>query len=237
MDSYEHDFPVPGVRFDYSATPKSNNLNGLHISTGLKGMLEGKDYSNIDMVFPFIAAFLDRVLGYADNQQLTMIHSLYSDVVNMVMYNTPDWELQHENVNHLEQKVRMLKRSAKELFEHLEEVNLFTLKFHMLDHVSNDLYKFGILSFLDASAYEHFNFTIKKFIRMTSMRKLTTIEEAVHLMNETPLNTEKDPCILKIGAINALSRDGIKVSLATVNKTSCSLTEHLTRDGRGVLAN
>lgn len=53
-------------------------------------MLDGKDYSNIDMVFPFIAAFLDRVLQNSESPCLTEINTLYSDTVNQLMYRSFD---------------------------------------------------------------------------------------------------------------------------------------------------
>lgn len=42
----------------------SSRLNGFFTSTGLKAMLEEKDYDAIDAVFTFAAAFIDRGTGY-----------------------------------------------------------------------------------------------------------------------------------------------------------------------------
>lgn len=106
----------------------------------------------------------------------------------------------------------------------------------MKDHIPDHLYENGSLSFLDASGYEHVNLTIKLFKWMSSMRKMTTIEKAVQLINETSLN-EKAVSLFKKGTVNALRRDGMKRVLETVNKTSCLLIEHFTRNGSRALAN
>lgn len=57
------------------------------------------------------------------------------------------------------------------MFDHLEDINLLTLKFHMFDHIVEDISKFNDLSYLDTSPYEHFNVTIKMIIKISSMRK------------------------------------------------------------------
>lgn len=59
---------------------------------GLRGMLEENDYSNTEMVFPFMAAFLDRVLLNRENHCLTNTHTLYSDTLNQHMYSSCDGE-------------------------------------------------------------------------------------------------------------------------------------------------
>lgn len=40
-------------------------------------------------------------------------------------------------------------------------------KLHVVDSIVEEVLRFGNLVFLDASPYEQFNFTIKKFIGMT----------------------------------------------------------------------
>lgn len=87
---------------------------------------------------------------------------------------------------------------------HLGDVNLFSLKFNMPDHILEDVSRIRDLSYLN----EQFNSTIKKFIKMTSMRKGTLIEEAVRVMNTTVTGPEhiaarhlrvKDACWVGMG--------------------------------------
>lgn len=56
----------------------------------------------------------------------------------------------------------------------------------MLDPIIENVSEFEDLSYLDVSPHEHFNATIKKFIRMTSMRKTFTANEAIIAMNAVP---------------------------------------------------
>lgn len=84
----------------------------------------------------------------------------------------------------------MLKKSTGEILGHLEDVNLFPLKFHMLDNMVENASTFGNLAYLNVSPYEHFKFTIKRFIRMTLMQKRSTTEDSVCVMNATDVVTE-----------------------------------------------
>lgn len=107
----------------------------------------------------------------------------------------------------------------------------------MQKHTCDDLSSFGNLNLLDLSAYEHFNYTIITFIRMTSVWKGTSIKEAVNAMNATRVNSEKSVISSTIRKKHVLSRDGTKVGLETVCSSLCKLMEHLTRDARRALRN
>lgn len=73
--------------------------------------------------------------------------------------------------------MKKVKAISKQRFADREEANLFTLKSLMLDHISEDLLRFGNLRLLGASYFEHFSCTLKNFIRMIVMREATLLEE------------------------------------------------------------
>ena len=56
---------------------------------------------------------------------------------------------------------------------------LYTLKFHLLDHLVLDLGRYTSLDFLDAGPYEYYNTRIKQAYRLGSRRKATALEETV----------------------------------------------------------
>lgn len=51
--------------------------------------------------------------------------------------------------------------SSNNLFYSLQDENLFTLEFHLLDQIAEDVFLFGDLTYVDASPLEHFNYIIK----------------------------------------------------------------------------
>lgn len=61
------------------------------------------------------------------------------------------------------------------------------MRFHLLDPLGEDVLQLGDLTLLDASPFEHFNYVLERFIKMTFVRKVSTMEEAVNAMNIFPL--------------------------------------------------
>lgn len=58
----------------------------MHFSAiGVNDMLEAKFYSFVDIVIPIIAAFIERWIGFQVEQKLTIVHSIFSDLVNYSM--------------------------------------------------------------------------------------------------------------------------------------------------------
>lgn len=211
--AYKHDFSISAARSDYSATAKPKILNEIFSAIWIKEILERKDYFNIVIVFLTMTGFPNRVLANVDSAQLTSIYTLYSDIVNLAIYSTPDLSLIYENVNALELKIRMLNICAENSFEHFEGVNLITLIFQVLGYILDDLYKFGSLLSWGFSSYEQFTVTIKTFMRMTSMPKRTAIEKAVHQMSTTLLELVEKSYISKIGVTNSLCFGEVKARL------------------------
>lgn len=70
------------------------------------------------------------------------------------------------------------KAILKHIDEKLEVADLFTMKFYMLNRIFKILLRFGDLGLLDASSSEHFNYTIKTFIRMPIMTKGIFMEDS-----------------------------------------------------------
>jgi len=227
---YQNDFRVTRLRVDFSSSQTSGQLNGFFTSTGVKGMLEGKDYHAIDTVFPFVAGFLDKATGFHNVAHLTTVHTLYSDLINHLLFNENNQDWPHSRESDISTIIKVFKSTASNLFGTLEDLNLFTLKFHNLDHIAEDVARFGDLSLLDASPYEHFNFTLKQFIRMTSMRKQTTISEAVAVINATKLCEDGPSVIERQMHAGRLSRDGDKFVLRDLMKPNNSCLSCMSED-------
>lgn len=179
LATIEREGEVPGVRIDFGKVCGTSGLDGIFTKNGLKGMLEGRDYKGLDKVFPFVAAFIDRCTGHERTAPMTRVHTMYSEIVNEV---TGDGEYKirsEEELVKLEERVKEFKRELVERFDDHCESGLYTLKFHLLDHMVEDIRKFGTLSVLDGSPFEHFNVHIKQAYRKTSQRRSTRMMETV----------------------------------------------------------
>ena len=187
----EADSGLPDLHIDFSSKDASSRLNGIFLTNGLRGMLEGKDYRNLDTVFPFVASFLDTVTG-SKSGDLTTVHTLYTELVRTLEVIDKRTGVTQEILQVLATKIERFKHQTVKLFEPYVDNGLFTLKFHLLDHLVEDLSKFASLDFLSAGPYEYYNTKIKKSYRKTSKRRATAMEETVKDLGET-ISSQREP--------------------------------------------
>lgn len=80
---------------------------------------------------------------------------------------------------------------AKNLFEGSEGFNMPTLRFHVPDHIVEDVSWFSAINILDAFPIEDFNYFIKKCIRITSLRYGRALEEGANVINSSVKSEEQ----------------------------------------------
>ena len=181
----EIDSHISQLHVDFSKKESSTQLNGIFLATGIRGMLEGKDFKNLDYVFPFIAAYVDRFRDKPNDPSLTVINAMYSDLLFKLFHTVQLYGMSQSDLKEIESHVCELKKKAKEVFSPIVQRGLYTLKFHLLDHLVTDLERYTSLDFLDASPYEYYNTHIKKAYRLGSKRKSTALQETVDNLEQT----------------------------------------------------
>lgn len=137
----------------------------------------------VDKILLFIAAFIDQESRYSDKTAATTVDTMYSDLVNYIMFKGCGVicsSIYGLNLVENSQKVNTLKG---EIFENMEDIDLFTLKFYMLEHMVEKRVRFCLASYIGTYHCQHFNFVINKLIRMNSMRKTRSLKEKVKLFN------------------------------------------------------
>lgn len=156
---------MPRRYVDFAKTEAASTLTDLFMSDDWKGMLEEKDYLYVDLGFPFVSAFTDRCLGRNESHEQTTAHTKYTDLMKSVRFPENDGSggpVTGALVDDLATEIKKL--VVKTFVDHTEK-GLFTLKFHLLDHLAEDITRFGSLPSLDATAFEHLNITIRKSYR------------------------------------------------------------------------
>jgi len=175
----ERDNGVPDLHVDFSSKDTSDRLNGIFLQTGLRGMLEGKDYRKLDTVFPFIASFIDTVSG-SETAELTRVHMQYTEIILALESIDNNTGIDKSILADIQNKITAFKQNTTNLFAPHIRSGLFTLKFHLLDHLVEDLTRFAGLDVLSASPYEYYNTRIKYNYRLTSKRRATCMDETIH---------------------------------------------------------
>lgn len=114
------------------------------------------------MLFSIIGAFIDRVAENSDIPKLTSVHIIYSESASYFMFKLHSVIGSWMPSDNLMENIQKLKAIAEQIFGNLKGINLFNLKFQMLDYVAKDKKIFGLLDYLDVSLDEHFDFDIKQ---------------------------------------------------------------------------
>lgn len=238
----ERDNGVPDLHVDFSSKDASDRLNGIFLQTGLRGMLEGKDYRKLDTVFPFVASFIDTISG-SETAELTRVHMQYTEIILALESIDNTTGIDKTILADIQNKITAFKQNTINLFAPHISSGLFTLKFHLLDHLVEDLTRFAGLDVLSASPYEYYNTRIKYNYRLTSKRRATCMDETVQnlddelasLRNTTSQHTGKS----LYNRAQGLVRHGVTANLREL-RTCCSpMTErkrtHLRTELDGII--
>ena len=174
--------PIIGVRVDFSKSGSNGQEKGLYGPDGtLIGMLEGKDYRSIDMVFPFVGMMVDRACGEVGTAVTTRLFVLYSEIVQLFLSHTQQESVlwNERKLNFLQHKIQNFKKTATQLYSDHHASDLCTTKMHMLDHIVDDIRRFGGLRYCDASLYEYSHTMVKSAHRATSRRRNSAMTETI----------------------------------------------------------
>lgn len=92
-----------------------------------------------------------------------------------------------------------------------------------------------MLEAFDASSFQHFNFTTKKGILVTFMRKASKFEETVFIIISA--YKEATPALCNVAEVEGagLSRDSVRLSRQVLAGENRGDFAHITADGRKVL--
>lgn len=149
--SMEEEFLATGLLFE------SSQLNRFVSDDGRHGVLGGKDYQCNDMVFPFIAGYVERETAYEEEPKLTVTKTLYCDLVGDLGSDRRLRKINDEQIAWLRKMFQEFKTSLAVLFKDHCTSGIFKMNFHTLEHLCDDLSKVQNISFLDAASCEHFN--------------------------------------------------------------------------------
>lgn len=95
-------------------------MKGVFTTTGVKGMLDRKDYAVACTVLPLIAAFLNREIGCGDSLAKVIGHMLCSDIVNQLLHIKLESKTQRIGEVVTNENIQQLKMLANNLFKELE---------------------------------------------------------------------------------------------------------------------
>lgn len=161
----EKEYYVPGLYIELSKKGTKTQLNRLFVVGGLKGILEVQIRKKVDKIFPFLAGFIFRCSGWVEETSLSKVHVLYSELLLSMTKVEISEGLNENRLTELQRKREEFKKLLLRKFSAYCSSGLYTPKFHLLDHVGEDLEVFETLSVLDASPFEQNNVNKKQTYR------------------------------------------------------------------------
>ena len=81
INTIQRDYNVPGLTIDFSSAEIGAHANGIFLESSIRGILEGKQYRSLDMIFPMVVAFIDTCCDEIEETPCTTIFSLYSNII------------------------------------------------------------------------------------------------------------------------------------------------------------
>lgn len=165
--------------------------------------------------------------GNIDNVVLPAIHAFSLTLSATLSIPGQYWDLRYLYILLPERQSRIFKvfRSSY-LYGYIDEFNLFTIKFHMLDHVADDVQSFVGISFSGASPFEHFNTTIWRFIKITLRRRGSAMEEALCATNNLIADGKCNSIDRGRKRTTKLVKDGMEMSLRDILFTNANAFVH-----------
>lgn len=89
------------------------------------------------------------------------VHREYSKIMGEVTGDMEQCARSEKELSGLERRVKKSERVFVEMFERDCDFDLCILEYYLLDHMVDNIRRFGALSILDSSLYEHFIVHIK----------------------------------------------------------------------------
>lgn len=109
----------------------------------------------VDMVFPFIAAYINFAAGRIEEAQITALHTWSYDPINLLLCFRYNKERKLVEAIPINFKILMLQ--AVSCFRDLGGMNLLAHLFHTLDHTEEGLSQYGDTSTQNKSLFKQFN--------------------------------------------------------------------------------
>lgn len=83
---------------------------------GLERLLGVRNILNMDMVFSFVAAFLDKILGNFQNLGLKTFYTLFSDIIDLLWNNSSETRTPESMLQDLNENIGMPKTCTTKIF-------------------------------------------------------------------------------------------------------------------------
>lgn len=131
----------------------SSERKEVFTSSGFTEILEERYCNTFGMFFSFLAPYINSGTGFVEPAPMTRFDFNYSSLgIPLTGYKSSKMT-DNVGIGELTQNMKEFKPVLKSTLDKNCEPGLYSLKFHRLDRVVDDLGQFGFLDFEDASPF------------------------------------------------------------------------------------
>ena len=134
---------------------------------------------SIDQVAPFFGCIADRICGEVEDATIPKIFTMYTDLMQHVLRLRGKISRDAQRINAVKDLIENFKSFTVDILHQYQPSNFNTVKWHMLDHIPDDLRMYGGLEYLDAGLYEYAHTIPKDAYRRSSRRHATALSESI----------------------------------------------------------
>lgn len=151
---------------------KAGPIDGVFRIIGVTGMLGGKDYSAMDILFQFVAFFTSQAMVYSACPGLLKVHKIQLDLLSALLFRRESVLLSERDcgIFWYYSRANEVCNAVFQSFWTFQPVH--AVKFHLLDNDCDDLPQFSDLLALNASGFEHLSFISKNLLKMILKKKI-----------------------------------------------------------------
>lgn len=159
LAALERYFPLTGLRTDNLHREMSLKVDEFFLIGGIQGMLEGKSYCAVGMVFPIACGFNCRLIRYTKSSTMNNVYVMHCSLMSRVTRSSWGWLWTSQELKKFGTKVRESNRPVVELFSFACTSGVNEIKFELLDHLVPKVRRFRDISVLDAFLMNNFMLT------------------------------------------------------------------------------
>lgn len=138
-----------GLHVDFSSKGRAMQLIGYLHYGGNLGILERKDYLAEDIIFTITGAYINRETWFRNGANMTGFLCMYSNIVSKIVSRNYGRGCTVAELETLRKNVCAFKHQVLNMFLLACTSGLCILKFHILDHLIEDISKFESKSAFD----------------------------------------------------------------------------------------
>lgn len=148
-------YSASNLHIDFLKTDASQQLGRLFMSDALQRILERTNYHRLDIVFPLVAALMNRRIGMSERSMLTNVRNVVLISVTQGVHGLGNMSRTKNKLQVLDGKIIHFKKIVVDNFAEHCSTGIFCFEERSLEHTVEDVHRFVTPYTLDPSLFVH----------------------------------------------------------------------------------